>query len=74
MVDPIGRPARRLLPERVLKSGWTWLFVGAVVVYAGALAWLYADVLSSMKASADAYVNPAAIRQAAGLAVPTVLF
>ena len=73
MADPIGL-ASRSLPERVLKSGWTWLLVAAVVVYAGALTWLYADVISSLKASADAYVNPASIRQAAGLALPTVAF
>lgn len=74
MADPTGTPARRSLPERVLKSGWTWLFLGALVVYAGTLAWLYADVIGSMRASADAYVNPASIRQAAWLAVPTVAF
>jgi len=74
MADPVGLPVRRALPERVLKSGWTWLFIAALVVYAGALTWLYADVVSSLKVSADAYVNPAAIRQAAGLAVPTVAF
>ncbi len=60
--------------ERVLKSGWTWLLVAALVVYVGALSWLYADVITSLKASADTYVNPASIRQAASLAVPTVLF
>jgi len=60
--------------ERVLKSGWTWLFIAALVVYAGALTWLYADVVTSLKVGADTHVNPASIRQAAALAVPTVLF
>ena len=60
--------------ERVLKSGWTWLFIAALVVYTGALTWLYTDVVTQLKVSADITVNPASIRQAAALALPTVLF
>lgn len=87
MTNPVAELARRRnaipaestlsgsLPERVLKSGWTWLLVGLVVVYAAALAWLLNDVLTSLKVSVDATgVNPAALRQAASLAVPTVAF
>lgn len=71
---PRARTPKGTLPERVLRSGWTWLFVGAVIVYAAALTWLLTEMASSMRVDADVVgVNVAAMRQAAWLAMPTVV-
>ncbi|PKQ31799.1 MAG: PrsW family intramembrane metalloprotease [Actinobacteria bacterium HGW-Actinobacteria-2] len=70
---PRSRPVTGTLPERVLRSGWTWLFLGMVVAYAAALTWLLTDMAASMRVDADVVgVNLSAMRQAAWLALPTV--
>lgn len=72
---PADRDRGGPVPERILKSGWTWLLVGLTLVYAAAAAWLLRDVLISLRVSAEVSgANPAAIRQAAWLALPTVAF
>jgi RsiW-degrading membrane proteinase PrsW (M82 family) len=87
MTDPVAELARRrnaipadrpwigTLPQRILKSGWTWLLVGLIVVYAASLTWLLTDMSTGLKVDADTTgVNFAAMRQAAWLALPTVAF
>jgi RsiW-degrading membrane proteinase PrsW (M82 family) len=72
---PRVRTPKGTLPERVLRSGWTWLFLGMAVVYAAALTWLLTDMAASMRVDADVVgVNVSAMRRAAWLALPTVAF
>jgi protease PrsW len=74
-----GLPASRLrgsLPKRVLTSGWTWVFVSALVIYTGALLWLFGDVarnLTTLSSQVTASLVRASLREAAWLALPTVL-
>lgn len=87
MTHPVAELARRRngLPgnsakptvrwwQRILRSGWTWLLVGASCVYAAALfaQWqlLTADI--PVQGGVIEGINPSAIRTAAGLALPTL--
>jgi protease PrsW len=72
---PVDRPAVGPLPKRILKSGWTWLLVGLILVYTASVTWLFTDMAAGLKVDADTTgVNLAAMRQGAWLALPTVAF
>ncbi len=61
------------IPERILRSGWTWLVVGMTIVYAAAITWMLTEIVAGLRVDADVTgVNVAAIRQSAWLALPTV--
>jgi len=74
-----GLPRNRPVPsgrlwQRILRSGWTWLLLGATVVYVAALAsqWQLMTADIPVEGGVIEGVNPAAIRTAAGLALPTM--
>ena len=70
---PAERPAVGSVPQRVLRSGWTWLLVGLTIVYAISITWLLTDIAANLRVDADTTgLNVAAMRQAAWLALPTV--
>lgn len=72
---PASPPEDRSLPERILRSPWTWVTLGMTVLYAAALIWLFMDITAHMRVSAEVEgVNVSAITHAAQLALPTVLF
>ncbi|HML50407.1 MAG TPA: PrsW family glutamic-type intramembrane protease [Propionicimonas sp.] len=72
---PAPSPTGNSLPERVLKSRWTWIAVGMLLVYTAALAWLFTDIVANLQVNDDATgLNVSSIRQAAWLALPTVAF
>ncbi|MBA3021935.1 PrsW family intramembrane metalloprotease [Propionicimonas sp.] len=87
MTDSVAELARRRnaipsepepvaeLPQRILRSGWTWLLLGMTILYAAAATWLLTDIASSLKIDADTTgLNVSAMRQSAWLALPTVVF
>jgi len=74
-----GLPRRRAVSsrpwwQRLLRSGWTWLLVGATVVFAAALAaqWQIITADIPVKGGVVEGVNAAAIRTSAWLALPTL--
>ena len=72
---PASPTPGRSLPERVLRSRWTWITVAMLVVYTAALVWLFTDIVTNLKVNDDATgLNVSAVRDAAWLAVPTVAF
>jgi Predicted membrane protein len=87
MTGPVAELARRRngLPraartrsgsiwQRLLHSGWTWLLLAATVVFAAALAsqWQLMTADVPVDGGVIEGVNPAAIRTAATLALPTL--
>lgn len=72
---PASSPPGRSLPEQALRSPWTWITVAMLLVYTAALVWLLTDIVANLKVNEDATgVNISAVREAAWLAVPTVVF
>lgn len=86
MTDPVVELARRRndlpnpvepsgpLPRRILTSPLTWLLVGLTVLYLAALTSQYVTITSDVEVTGGVIpgVNPAAIKRAAWLAVPTL--
>lgn len=71
---PADRPPAGPLPQRILRSGWTWLLVGLTIVYSISATWLLTQIASTLRVDADTTgLNVAAMREAAWLALPTVL-
>lgn len=66
----------RPLPERLLKSRWTWLAVGLTVVFAACLAALYFDITADQPTVDGTVpgVNASAVKQSAWYATSTLLF
>jgi len=61
---------------RVLRTPWTWVTLGATLVFAGCLGWLYWTATQDVPVT-DGYIpglNWSAIRRSAGLAAPTLAF
>lgn len=89
MTDPVADLARRRndlplpeadrsvpLPRRLLTSWWTWAVVALTVVFVVALVSQYLMMTRDTPVQGGVIpgINPAAIRQAAWLAVPTLAF
>lgn len=85
MTNPVVARRRNGLPrnsaapvgawwQRLLRSRWTWLLVGATVIYLLALAsqWQLMTADIPVEGGVIEGVNPAAIRTAAWLALPTM--
>lgn len=73
---PSGRPARGPLGRRLLVNPWTWVFVVMTVLYGVGLAWQYYTITQPIKTPDGEVpgINFSAVRTAAGLALPTLLF
>ncbi len=88
MTDPVAELARRRndlpgpedrtnpLPQRVLRSWWTWAVVALTLLYLAALASQYAMITADTPVQGGVIpgLNASAIRRAAGLAWPTLAF
>ncbi len=60
--------------QRLLRSGWTWLLIGATVVFVAALAVQWQLITADIPVNGGVVegVNPSAIRTSAWLALPTL--
>lgn len=72
---PVERAAAGHWASRLVRNPWTWVILGATLVYAGCLAWMYWTSIQDVPVREGTIpgLNPSAIRRAAGLAVPTLL-
>ena len=71
--DPAPGPGRHWA-TRVLRSPWTWVTLGATLIFAACLGWMYWTVTRDVPVRDGVIpgLNFAAIRRAAGLALPTL--
>lgn len=71
-VEPDAAP--RHWATRVLRSPWTWITLGATLVYAACLAWMYVTITRDVPVQGGTIpgINLSAIRRSAGLALPTL--
>lgn len=88
MTDPVAELARRRndlpgmvdtarsLPKRLLTSWWTAVLVAMTLLFAAALVSQYVTITADVPVRGGTVpgVNPSAIREAAWLALPTLLF
>lgn len=73
---PRAAGPERPLPQRILRSPWTWVALAATLVYIGCLWWTYATVTADIpvKDGVVPGLNWSAIRDSARLAAPTLAF
>lgn len=73
--DLTAAPARRLpWASRLVRNGWTWVTLGATVVYAACLAWMYVLIATPQQVEGGEVpgINVPALREAASYAWPTL--
>lgn len=73
---PVETPApRQHWAKRILTNPWTWFTLGATLVYAGCLLWMYHTSIQETPVEGGVIpgLNASAIRRSAQLALPTLL-
>lgn len=73
---PVERPAsKEHWARRLLRNPWLWITLGAILLYAGCLLWMYQTTTQDQQVQGGTVpgLNWSAIKRSAGLAFPTLV-